>query len=87
MSCCGRQSILPEPEQERAIGGAMATRGGTAVAETVLVRYVGASIGSQTWTAPSGKRYEFGLADPLKNVIKGDALWFGQLPQFQVVPA
>jgi len=89
MSCCGRrQPVVEEPAAARGIGGAMATRGANGAADTtVLVRYVGASVGTQTWTAPSGRRYEFGLSDPLKNVHQADALWFGGLPQFQVVPA
>lgn len=89
MSCCGRQQVLEEPVAARGIQGAMATRSGngTSADTTVLVRYVGASVGTQTWTAPSGRRYEFGLSDPLRNVYQADALWFTNLPQFQVVPA
>lgn len=89
MSCCGRQQVLEEPAAARGIQGAMATRSGngTSADTTVLVRYVGASVGTQTWTAPSGRRYEFGLSDPLRNVYQADALWFTNLPQFQVVPA
>lgn len=88
MACCGRGGKQPaELPMAAAPMGAMESRGVGATVETVLIRYTGASVGTQTWTAPSGRRYQFGLADPLKYVSAEDALWFARLPNFQVVTA
>lgn len=89
MACCGRKqgaTAIPAaprvPEMRSAINAPMPA-GGEGL---VLVRYVGGSVGSQTFKAPSGMMYRFGLADPLKKVIPGDADWFASMPTFQVVP-
>lgn len=88
MACCGRQR--PAAVQAAPAGpGVVASRANTNghTNETVLVRYTGASAGSQTWRAPSGRSYRFGGADPLKQVAAADAQWFAGLPMFQVVTA
>lgn len=90
MACCGGSragaSVMPA---DRAVRGAQPSTRSAAPSNgtEVLVRYVGASTGSATWRAPSGKRYRFGAADPLKKMSASDADYFRQLPQFQVVTA
>lgn len=79
MGCCGggrrtqpaaaATRSAPEPTAER----------------TVLVRYVGQSMGTRKWASPGGNVYRFGVADPLQRVTAADAAFFGQMPDFQVV--
>lgn len=88
MACCGKRSAGQQVVQAaQGIGGAMETRAASVPDETVLVRYTGASVGTQTWTAPSGRRYQFGLSDPLKYVKAADVGWLTNLPYFQAVTA
>jgi glycosyltransferase involved in cell wall biosynthesis len=91
MACCGGRkgaSVIPAaPAPQETRGAVNIAQAPTTNGVDVLVRYVGSSVGSQTFKAPSGLQYRFGLADPLKKVNRDDADWFAQMPAFQLVPA
>jgi len=55
--------------------------------DRVLIRYVGTHLGSQTWVAPSGERYRFGLNDPLQRVRYEDVDFFISRGPFRQVTA
>jgi len=90
MACCGGRRgaaaipAAPKTKETKSALNAPTLAGSEGL---VLVRYVGGSVGSQTYKAPSGMMYRFGLADPLKKVTRDDADWFASLPAFQVVPS
>ncbi|HNU04166.1 MAG TPA: glycosyltransferase [Anaerolineae bacterium] len=87
MSCCGKRGSTPAPEAQVSRGATASVRGAAVDGNepVVMVRYVGQSFGSQTWRAPSGRQYRFGVADPLRQVSQSDAEWFALRPEFQVV--
>ena len=90
MACCGGKrgaAAIPAAPRVQETRSAINAPMPANTDGLVLVRYVGGSVGSQTFKAPSGMMYRFGLADPLKKVIGADADWFAQMPTFQVVPA
>jgi len=52
---------------------------------TTLVRYVGAAVGKQRWLGFEGRPYEFGLSNPLQQVLATDLPIFEGRSDFQVV--
>ena len=66
MGCCGGKG---RPTPRRA---GVTTERAVPVAEAglVMVRYVGASVGTQNWRGPSGRVYVFGLSEPLQNCCR-----------------
>ena len=86
MGCCGGGKTRPAAVPAVPVSDAqtmLAQAGGNG--SDKLVRYSGLSAGKRHWRAPSGKVYAFGGGEPLKLVAAGDAAWFAQMPEFQVV--
>ena len=54
---------------------------------TTLVRYVGAGVGKQRWLGFEGRPYEFGLSNPLQQVLNTDLPIFEGRAEFQLVSA
>jgi glycosyltransferase involved in cell wall biosynthesis len=85
--CCGagqrttRQAVAPAPV--RGITPPTPTGGNG----TVLVRYVGYSVGTMTWHVPGGGVYRFGLSEPLQSVAAADRAYFEGRRDFQIVTA
>jgi glycosyltransferase involved in cell wall biosynthesis len=56
-------------------------------AADVLIRYVGNRMGTQSWTPPSGRRYQFGGIAPVQRVLAEDADFFLSHRDFRRVTA
>ena len=87
--CCGSgtrttRSVSPAPTRGLSIDPAARV---LADPPTTLVRYVGAAVGKQRWLGKSGKAYEFGLSQPLQQVLTSDLVTFEGRRDFQVVSA
>lgn len=81
MGCCGGKR--PQPKN---LPQAM-TKTVVADANMIMVRYVGPSVGTQSWRGPSGRTYQFGLSDPLQNCLPIDADFFALRADFVKVTA
>jgi glycosyltransferase involved in cell wall biosynthesis len=88
MGCCGRGNrTVPEAAVRQAQSTARSAQavGSNGTEDLVLVRYAGGMMGTTTWTAPSGRTYRFGIAEPLQQVRRTDAEWFALRSDFVVV--
>ena len=88
MGCCGRGNrTVPEAAVRQAQSTARSAQAvsSNGTEDLVLVRYAGGMMGTTNWTAPSGRTYRFGIAEPLQEVRRTDAEWFALRSDFVVV--
>jgi glycosyltransferase involved in cell wall biosynthesis len=87
--CCGSgaRQTRAAPSNQQPVRGLSADPAARRSEEppTVLVRYVGAAMGKQRWLGAGNRPYEFGLSQPLQQVLTSDLPIFEGRRDFQVV--